>query len=95
MQKVLVFIILFLFQSLLYSENDPVMKQGEMRINFMPELILIGNTPVPGWKVYNDNMDKVFEKDVTAERKFRFTNGEYLFFDWWFMPINRLKINIG
>jgi len=79
----------------LFAQQDPIIKPGEMRIDFLPEFHLIANSPISGWYATNSNLDKVFVKDSSKKREYRFTNGEYLFFDWWFMPIKGLKLNLG
>ncbi len=96
MRRDLILVILFIFlYSIVLNGADPVLRTGEMRINFIPQFILLANTPVSGWQVTSEGMDKVFSKNSSAERKFRFTNGEYMFFDWWFIPFNKFKLNIG
>ncbi len=97
MKRLLFFTIyLFLLYNYVYAQNnDPFLKKGEMRLYFIPDLNLVINKPISGWNVRGSNLDKIFYKDEDSNSKFRITNGEYLFFDWWFLPVRRLKINVG
>lgn len=79
----------------LFSQEDPIIRPGELRIDIMPQLHLIANSPVSGWAVTNIGRDKVFKQRATEEAKLRFSNGEYIFTDLWFMPMTGLKLNLG
>lgn len=97
MKRVLYFIIvlILLIQLNLSAQDDPIIKPREMRIDLMPELHLIANTPISGWGVNHVGKDKVFYKDEDKERKLNFSTGEYFYLDWWAMPVSGLKFNIG
>lgn len=97
MLKWLIVIIHLFFCINLSAQNDPILGPGMMRIYFLPQLHFIANTPLPGWDASSSesSRDILFNKDSSDSRKYRFTNGEYLFFDWWFMPLKGLKVNYG
>ncbi|MBU1077820.1 MAG: hypothetical protein KKH98_11045 [Spirochaetes bacterium] len=94
-KRLSVIIIIFLTCINLSAQDDPVLGQGMMALYFLPQLHVIANTPLPGWSVTTNGRDKVFLRDTTDSRKYRITNGEYFFFDWWFMPIKGLTLNAG
>ncbi|MDD5067453.1 MAG: hypothetical protein PHF84_10465, partial [bacterium] len=78
-----------------YSQEDPIIRPGEIRIDFKPQIHVIANSPSSGWYVTNSGMDKVFRKKDGQDRKYKLSNGEYLFTDLWFMPVSSLKLNLG
>lgn len=95
MLKYLIMILCCLISINGFTQKEPIMTPGTMHLYFLPQIHLIANSPYSGYSVTNSGKGKIFKKKEGAERKYRFTNGEYLFFDWWFMPLKGLKMNLG
>ncbi len=94
--KVIIVIFILLFHVIsLSAQTDPIVGKGQMRIDLMPEIHVIANSPASGWSATNNGLDKVFKKSPGHKEKLNITHGEYLFTDLWFVPITGLKLNAG
>ena len=99
--RIVIIICLFLFINILPlmavpdQQPDPVLKTGEMRMDFNLEVNLIANSPASGWSASNSGLAKVFNQNPGQSEKMILTHGEYFFTDLWLQPLKGLKIDYG